>query len=758
MATLDRGLLDSVRANIPGWVVDSFSTAQIGIRRPSELRTNRSRDAMLLFRVGDYFRAAGESRRRLSRLASFLAGFRRAFRKGVCAQVRLSSCLAVVLSQSLIFAAVAPLGATNQKAQKSEKPKTKSAALAPDKQIIHLLNRIGYGPRPGDIARVRELGISKYIDEQLHPERIDDHGVEAELEPLQSLHMSVAEAYSKYPAPNQIAREMGFQPQNALANAAEKSAPGKSSDTQAEPGPGQAGDAEAKAAQKEQRDAIREYYLQHGLRLPQRILMELQGQKLIRAVDSQRQLQEVMTDFWFNHFNIFWDKGFDRWMTTDFEMKSIRPHTLGKFEDLLMATAKSPAMLFYLDNFLSSTPNPRPARQALYGGPFEGVRRPPFGPGQGLAPNPQKRKPGINENYARELMELHTLGVDGGYTQKDVQEVARCFTGWTIDQPRKVAKFIFRPRIHDDGEKMVLGHRIPAGGGQRDGEMVIEILAHHPSTAKFISAALVRRFVSDTPPQPLVDKVAQVFMETGGDIREMMRTILSSQEFNSADAYRNKIKSPFELAASAIRAMGGETDGSPALGQLVAKMGEPLYRYQAPTGYPDRASQWVNAGALLQRVNFSLALSANRIPGTTVRLDGVSSGLPASNATSNAMDRAIMELLDGDITGQTRAILEKQFKEDTGPTKQITGEGMGAPIDRGSSMGHDSSRQGDSSGQLSMNEMTAGNSTSRPGAYRPLQRGVPDWPIVVSQISTPSDPEVAKAFGLVVGSPEFQRR
>jgi uncharacterized protein (DUF1800 family) len=707
---------------------------------------------MLLLRIKDYFQAAGKTGRRLSRLSSFSTK--------ACAQLRVSPCLAVVLSQTLIFAAVAPFGAANQRAQKSEKVKTKSTALASDKQIIHLLNRIGYGPRPRDIDRVREIGISKYIDQQLHPERIDDHGVEAELEPLQSLHMSIAEAYSKYPAPNEIAREMGFQTLNALAGTAAKSGPGKSGDAQAaEPGLGQADDAEAKAAQKEQREAIREYYVQHGLRLPQRILMELQGQKLIRAVDSQRQLQEVMTDFWFNHFNIFWDKGFDRWMTTDFEMKSIRPHTLGKFEDLLMATAKSPAMLFYLDNFLSSTPNPRPARQALYGGPFEGVRRPPLGPGQGVAPNPQKRKPGINENYARELMELHTLGVDGGYTQKDVQEVARCFTGWTIDQPRKVAKFIFRPRIHDDGEKTVLGRRIPAGGGERDGEMVIEILAHHPSTAKFISTALVRRFVSDTPPQPLVDKVAQVFMETGGDIREMMRTILSSREFNSADAYRNKIKSPFELAASAIRAMGGETDGSPALGQLIAKMGEPLYRYQAPTGYPDRASQWVNAGALLQRVNFSLALSANRIPGTTVRLDGVSSGLPVANATSNAMDRAIMELLDGDITGQTRAILEKQFKEDTEPLRQITGEGPGAPIDRGSSMGRDSSRQGDSSGQPSMIEMTTGNSTARPGAYRPFQRGVPDWPIVFSRISTaPSDPEVAKAFGLVVGSPEFQRR
>ena len=370
--------------------------------------------------------------------------------------------------------------------------------------------------------------------------------------------------------------------------------------------------------------------------------------------------------------------------------------------------------------------------------------RPPLGSGVGAGQNQQKRKPGINENYARELMELHTLGVDGGYTQKDVQEVARCFTGWTIDRPRMVARFVFRPNIHDDGEKTVLGHKIPAGGGERDGEMVIDILAHHPSTARFISTAMARRFISDNPPQPLVDRLAKVYMQTGGDIREMMHTILTSPEFYSVEAYRAKIKSPFELAASAIRAMGGDTDGSPALAQFVARMGEPLYRYQAPTGYPDRASQWVNSGALLQRVNFSLALSANKIPGTAVRL---SSDLSQPATGPQLMDRAIAELLAGDVTQQTRTILEKQFADETF-TGNPQPDGIEAtPVSaEGPGMQRDPSER---------NEMTP----IGPGRRGSNGRGpVEDWPIVVNKSGGAPDPMLAKAFGLVLGSPEFQRR
>ena len=436
-----------------------------------------------------------------------------------------------------------------------------------DQKITHLLNRVTFGPRPGDIERVRKIGIEKYLDQQLHPERIDDTATEAMVASMPSLRMTNPEILKKYPQPQQLARQVGMRP-----------------------GDNQHGD------NQELRRRVLALYKEKRLNPPQKLLQELQAQKIVRAVHSERQLQEVMTDFWFNHFNIFWGKGPDRWLTTDFEMNAIRPNALGKFKDLLMATAKSPAMLVYLDNYLSSSPDAVPLRQLA------------------------KRQPGINENYGRELMELHTLGVDGGYTQQDVQDIARAFTGWTIDAPRRSGQFLFRPRMHDNGPKTVLGHKITAGG-VRDGEMVIEILAKHPSTAHFISTKLVRRFVSDNPPEALVKHVADVYMKTGGGIREMLHTIFTSAEFYAPEAVRAKTKNPFELAVSAIRALSGTTDGSPRLAQMIGRMGEPLYQAQPPTGFPDRGDYWLGNAAVLERLNFAVALTANRIPGTTVSLD-----------------------------------------------------------------------------------------------------------------------------------------
>jgi uncharacterized protein (DUF1800 family) len=334
------------------------------------------------------------------------------------------------------------------------------------------------------------------------------------------------------------------------------------------------------------------------LQRPQLLLQELQANKILRAVYSERQLQEVMTDFWFNHFNVYWNKGSDRWLTTSYEAQAIRPNVLGKFKDLVMATAKSPAMLFYLDNHLSSVPNPRLRANA-------------------------PRRAGINENYARELMELHTMGVDGGYTQTDVTEVARAFTGWTIEQPRENGSFMFRPMMHDNGEKVVLGEKIPANGGIRDGEMVIDILVRHPSTAKFIATKLVRRFVSDNPPASLVEKVAATYTKTDGDIREMLRTLFYSEEFMSPEAVGQKTKSPFEYAISAIRALGGDTLATnQQLAQAISQMGQPLYQFQAPTGFPDRADNWMSDGAIVARLNFAVTLTSNRIPDTRVSLAG----------------------------------------------------------------------------------------------------------------------------------------
>ncbi len=516
--------------------------------------------------------------------------------------------------------------------------------LSDDQRILHFLNRIEFGPRPGDVDRVRNMGIARALEQQLHPETIDNSTLDTMLAPFPSTKMDSRQIGRNYVTPMELARQMGMRPKAGNG-----------------PTP-------------EMRREIQAMMETRGLSPVQKLLQELQGQKLVRAVYSERQLEEVMTDFWFNHFNVFWGKGADKQLTTEYEMKAIRPNVLGKFKDLVMATAKSPAMLFYLDNAQSSSPDMKaPATERLQ--QLERQQQFARNPRAQVRINQQieqlqqrlsqapARKPGINENYARELMELHTLGVDGGYTQKDVQEVARAFTGWTIDRARQGGGFIFREQMHDRGDKFVLGHKI-AAGGMKDGEEVIDILVHHPSAARFIATKLVRRFVSDDPPASLVDRVASVYVRTDGDIREMLRTIFSSDEFFSPAAYRAKAKSPFELAASAIRALDGTTNGNPRLTQEIARMGQPLYQYQAPTGYPDRATQWMTSGSLVERLNFGVALAANRVPGTSVDLARFSDG---SSKPEYVVDRALQVLLGGDVSAQTKKVLIDQVKSSDEP-------------------------------------------------------------------------------------------
>jgi len=448
-------------------------------------------------------------------------------------------------------------------------------------QITHVLNRLGFGGRPGDIERVRKTGLKQYIEQQLHPEDIEDTRADDKVSHLASLRMSRQQIFDQYPEPQQLARDLGLRGPNQNPN-------------------------ENPADQAMARAKLQEYMMANALERPQQLLQQLISNRIVRGVHSERQLQEVMTDFWFNHFNIFWDKGADRWLTTDFEMKVVRPRVFGKFKDLLLATAQSPAMLFYLDNHLSSVPDPQ----------IQGRRNRPNNPGA------NRRQQGINENYARELMELHTMGVDGGYTQKDVTEVARALTGWTIDRPRMNANFVFRPQMHDRGEKIVLGQRIGANGGMQDGVKVIEILARHPSTARFIATKLVRRFVSDEPPQSLVEKVAATYTKTDGDIREMLRTIFLSEEFMSPQAYGKKMKTPLEYVVSSIRALDGDSGGNQQIARAITQMGQPLYQYQPPTGFPDRADHWMSDGALVARLNFAVTLTSGRFPDTRVSLNG----------------------------------------------------------------------------------------------------------------------------------------
>src|ERR1019366_7986244 len=396
-----------------------------------------------------------------------------------------------------------------------------------------------------------------------------------------------------------------------------------------------------------------------------RVVVELSDQKILRAVYSERQLQEVLTDFWFNHFNVDARKGPDRFMLTEYEREVIRPRVLGKFHDLLEADAKSPAMLFYLDNWMSADPN-GPHKQPMAAprvgrGRFGGLMFPPAARPNAQGQNAPK---GLNENYGRELMELHTLGVDGGYTQKDVTEVARAFTGWTIQNPRLGGGFRFEPRIHDEGQKIVLGHVIKPGGGQNDGEQVLDILAASPATAKFIATKLVRRFVSDTPPPALVDRAAARFHDTNGDLREVMRTILASPEFIAPEAYRAKVKTPFEFVASALRAIGADVQDATPLVREMQQLGQPLYQCQPPTGYKDTADAWMNTGALVNRMNFALQLSANKLPGISIE----------GRAGIDSPDTTIAAFLGGDVSSSTRATIAKAT---SGP--QMSALTLGSP-------------------------------------------------------------------------------
>lgn len=437
-----------------------------------------------------------------------------------------------------------------------------------DRAIAHVLGRIGFGARPGDLERVRTAGLQRYIDEQLHPEHIADTAVTARLAGLTTIGLSSRQIAEQYELPQLEARRQ--RKENA------KDGDAAAVDGQAPP------------------DAMQQRA--NG------VIVELSEQKLLRAVYSERQLQEVLTDFWFNHFNVDARKGRDRFLLTEYERDTIRPRVLGRFRDLLGATAKSPAMLFYLDNWLSAGTDVARPFQGRVGGPER--------------PAPQKR--GLNENYGRELMELHTLGVDGGYTQKDVTEAARALTGWTIEKPGQGAGFRFDPRLHDTGEKIVLGHVIGSGGGESDGEQLLDILAAHPATATFIATKLVRRFVSDTPQPALVERAAARFRETSGDLREVMRTVLTSPEFLSPDAYRAKTKTPFEFLVSALRATGAEVQDARPLVRELQQLGMPLYMCQPPTGYKDTGDAWVNTGALVSRMNFALRLASGQLRGTSI--------------------------------------------------------------------------------------------------------------------------------------------
>ncbi len=492
--------------------------------------------------------------------------------------------------------------------------------------ILHVLNRTSFGPTPGDLERVQRFGLSAYIDEQLHPERLADDAVEVRLAALHGLEVTAREFAVSFYQPMIAARQQFTNTQKGPVGARLPILRGHLLPIAAASLPAEG---RPTAIIQQPPLTLDEVVLQ---RKNQEVFEALQAQKLLRAVYSERQLQEVLTDFWFNHFNVDATKIEDRPVLVEYERAAIRPYVLGKFRDLLGATAHSPAMLFYLDNWMSAAP-PSPPKQPVQ----KGAPPPRLVAGRGL-----------NENYGRELLELHTLGVNGGYTQHDVVEVARCFTGWTMRNPHDGLGFIFDDTKHDHGEKRVLGHRIKAGRGIDDGEEVLDLLARHPSTARFIATKLVRRFVSDDPPPALVERVARTFRHTDGDLREVMRAILTSPEFLSADAYRAKVKSPLEYVASVARATAADITNVRVFINIIANLGEPLYQCQPPTGYGDRAATWMNTGALVTRLNFALAVGAN----------GVNASRVDAAKTPRALSRMPTAIFADDVSPATRAAAE----------------------------------------------------------------------------------------------------
>ena len=565
---------------------------------------------------------------------------------------RLIACSAVCGAIALVVAAGNPASA--QKRAAGGLPPT---PLTDDQAIVHVLNRLGYGPRPGDVARVKQIGLAKYIDQQLHPESIDDSREESRIRDMfPTLTMSSRELMEKFPQPRVAAKQEGKTVQEVRQEQQQKLREAQRQSNAATPA-----QQDMKGSGPAQPPAPGPPLLNYRqMQTPQRVVGELSMAKVDRAIYSERQLYEQMVDFWFNHFNVFANKGQDRFLLTAYERDAIRQHAMGKVRDLLEATAKSPAMLFYLDNWQSVDPDAadrlqQQRAQRQNRGPF-GRPRFPLPPPAQAGGQAQRPRRGLNENYGRELMELHTLGVDGGYTQQDVINVARSFTGWTIRTPQRDPQFFFDERTHDPNPKIVLGEKIHAGG-MGDGEKVIELLARHPRTAHHISLKLARHFVSDNPPPQLVDRMAATFLKTDGDIRAVLRTMIDSPEFWSAEAYRAKVKTPFELVVSAARAAGSETSVPALFVQWTGRIGEPLYQYEAPTGYPDVADSWVNTSALLNRLNFSLTLAGNRLQGIRTDPAALLSGAPPGDPKA-ALNQAVDVLLGGQVSPETRKTLE----------------------------------------------------------------------------------------------------
>jgi uncharacterized protein (DUF1800 family) len=649
--------------------------------------------------------------------------------------------------------------------------KSKAAALNADEAAAHVLNRLTFGPRPGDLERVKAIGIKKWIDQQLNPDRIDDSLLEARLQAFPAMQLgqpallhlfpspAVIRAVSdgKLPLPGEpveraIYQNQVFQYEEKRAKQAQEAATAPASTNENLVADAMALDEVANSpsmAVHEQKlyedlastqivnlppnqrmeklvnmnpGQIRSFMksltpeehaeLTAGLTAQQKetvvalinptvlVAGELLQTRLLTDLYSQRQLQAVMTDFWLNHFNVYLKKGpYAPWYLVDYQQNVIAPRAMGKFEDLLVATAESPAMLFYLDNHTSIGPHSLAAQRAQ------------------ANPAAKNRDPGLNENYARELMELHTLGVDGGYTQRDVTEVAKVFTGWTVDDPRKGGAFIFNDRRHEPGAKHVLGQTIQENG-QQEGLQVLHMLAMSPATAHHISQQLAERFVSDTPPPALVDRMAKTYLHTGGDIREVLRTLFASPEFWSRDAYRAKVKTPEEFVISAVRATGGQVERPAIVLNAMNQLGMPFFGCQTPNGYSWKADAWINSADLVNRINIALALAGHKL-GTATDLDALMK-LPSTAPPADKEVRLEDIFLPGALSPQERQTILQQ-------ADQLAAQGPFAP---------DQTKT----------------------AAKPVKAAFVQVMDTAVPIPPPADKQAAVVAGLLLGSPGFQKR
>jgi uncharacterized protein (DUF1800 family) len=613
----------------------------------------------------------------------------------------------------------------------------RQAGLTERQAAAHLLSRFTYGATPGQVDAIVKMGLENWWAQQLAADLPDDSLAQC-LSQYDALQLTNQQVADFYPRAGQVARmaiKDGVIDKDSV-----------------------------KTDRAAYREAIRNYMQEKGLKPEQDLFRQFFCQKVLRAAYSRNQLQEVMTDFWFNHFNVSITKNDCAEFIPAYERDVVRPNALGHFGDLLLKTAKSPAMLYYLDNFSSSAPlaegGDRGDRRAGIAGGASDAGRAAGDSGAGAivggdstvtAQIQQFRKNrGLNENYAREVMELHTLGVDGGYTQQDVTQAARVLTGWTVYPMNDAGKgiinrfsedqlvrrgfvhegdFLFNANRHDKGEKIVLGHTFPAGGGYDEGVTLLEMLAHHPSTARFIARKLAVRFVSDDPPSTLIDKMAKTFLEKDGDIREVLITMVKAPEFWSSAAVREKTKSPFELAIGAVRSLHGVIEQPYPLYNWVSRMGEKKYYYQAPTGFPDRGSYWINTGSLLNRMNFGLALATGRIPGVRIDLVALNNGHEPEDAQSALLAYSRIILPERNLDATIKRL-----------TPMLNDPGLSQKVDAASSKAGDG------------------------GSARPGQNGADGMPadkdkdMAMVAANDQKAAQLGQVVGIIIGSPEFQRR